>query len=198
MKRYILSVSAISLVALLPGCGLNQSAVKQELNVESANWQSAGSISLFRPVPIFTGDVEATSLLGFAPAPSIHLGSWLKINKGSETISLYDGNRQVISAKMATANLIPGQYTMMHKQQDPTWYAPDSYFSARGLDIPSEGEASRYLRGALGPYALFLSPETPLHCGPIDTTEIGGAKISEEPLAELYASVAVGTPVVVE
>jgi hypothetical protein len=83
----------------------------------------------------------------------------------------------------------------MLKQQAPLWYAPDSYFEQRGLEIPAEGSKERYRRGAFGAFALFLNDQTPLHSGPADCPDLQGVQLPEDDLKELFDNVEVGSAV---
>ncbi|MCI5066530.1 hypothetical protein MRY87_12470 [bacterium] len=50
-------------------------------------------------------------------------------------------------------------------EHSPVWMAPDSYFEDRGLPVPPEGDASRFLKFALGDVALFLENGLVIHSG---------------------------------
>jgi hypothetical protein len=51
---------------------------------------------------------------------------------------------------------ISGNYNVILKQKRPLWYAPDNYYTERNLPLPGEGASERYLKGALGEYAIYL------------------------------------------
>ncbi len=90
--------------------------------------------------------------------------------------------------------MLPGEYHILHKQATPLWYAPEQYFAARQMDVPAEGDRARYLRGALGEYAIYIDEKTPLHCT-VWTEEIGGIGLSDESLARLFYLLDIGASV---
>jgi lipoprotein-anchoring transpeptidase ErfK/SrfK len=98
-------------------------------------------------------------------------------------------------AGQGVESLNPGKYTVEHKQRSALWYAPAEYFTSRGLPVPPEGVKERYLRGALGDFALFLDQMTPLHNGPIWSKELGGVRFDESDISRIYYQVEVGAPV---
>jgi hypothetical protein len=92
-------------------------------------------------------------------------------------------------------SLRPGSYQVLHKQTRPVWYAPDAYFSARGLPVPPKNDGQRYRKGALGDFVVIFNKDMPLHNGPIWTQDVGGIKLSDNDLAKIYYSLEVGAPV---
>ncbi len=84
------------------------------------------------------------------------------------------------------------------KQESPLWYAPNSYFERRGLPVPPPFADTRFRRGALGPFALFLTGEIPLHSGPFWSDEIGGLRVSEEVASALFQHLPLGTTIDLE
>ena len=86
----------------------------------------------------------------------------------------------------------------MHKQRNPLWYAPDSYFKARLLPLPAEGDRSRFRRGALGEFVLFVDKDTPIHSGPFGSEEIGGIRLEEDDISRLYYQLELGATIRVE
>lgn len=88
-----------------------------------------------------------------------------------------------------------GSFSVTQKEERPLWYAPKEYFVNRALPVPAEGSRERFKRAALGSYALYLNDQTPIHSGPVWLREIGGVRVSEPQLAEIYSLVQVGTRV---
>lgn len=95
-------------------------------------------------------------------------------------------------------NLSPGNYNLLHKQRNALWYAPAGYFQKRNQQVPPDGDRSRFRRGALGAFALFLNKETPIHSGPVWSDEIGGIRLSENDISRLYYAVELGAPIEVQ
>ena len=175
----------------------------------SQNWNSDGSIVLARPIPASTvfsngtlsgiKSVGNTPLLGFMPVQFAVAGEWLSIDRSKHTITLMSGaiERQSVSGE-GFETLNPGVYSLLHKQRNPLWYAPDSYFEIRKLSTPAQGDRERYRRGALGDYALFIGQDIPLHSGPIWTSEIGGLRLSDTDISRLYYQLDVGAVIEVK
>lgn len=159
----------------------------------NANWIKNGSISVSRPIPVMAR-MQGKKIFGFMPTEkqSSYLGSWIRINRENSSMQVMHDDAMLteISIK-GLERLSPGVYRVAHKQKDPLWHAPDSYFESRNLVTPSEGSKERFLRGALGKHALFLDSETPIHSGPLCLEVIGGACVSS--LAHLYDRVETGT-----
>ncbi len=78
------------------------------------------------------------------------------------------------------------------KQEDPTWYAPDSYYQRRQMETPAANDGARYLRGVYGDQALFCDASTAVHSSPAGVEEVGGIKIADEDLALVYQSLQIG------
>jgi hypothetical protein len=53
------------------------------------------------------------------------------------------------------------QYSLVMKQENPVWHAPESYFVAREMAVPAAGSSERFLHSALGSRAFFLKPISP-------------------------------------
>jgi hypothetical protein len=107
-----------------------------------------------------------------------------------------DGDSPVtVASGEGIDSLKPGQYQVLHKQRNALWYAPDQYFTERGLKVPPQGDKSRYLRGALGDFVVFINKDTPIYSGPIWTEEIGGVRLSDDEMSRLYYRMEVGVPI---
>lgn len=132
----------------------------------------------------------------FFPAVNEH---WISINKATKTVSLFRGDEK-LSDIDATGEITlkEGTYGLLHKERGPLWYAPDEYFTRRGIEIPESDDLGRYRRGAYGDYALFLPDSLAIHSSPIWTNEVGGIKVSEKDIKKIYATLNVGSQIVVQ
>lgn len=201
-KRKLLVFSAVSglfCLLSLSGCSLFYSS--EQPATESARQHQVylpqGQIIIARPMPSVSV-ISTERMLGFLPTRPELQGMWLRIERASSTVSLMEGERILFSSKVGgMENIEPGRYEILHKQRNPLWRANEEYYQKRSLPIPGEYDPDRLLRGVLGEFALFLSEELPIHCGPMILDEVGGLKLEEKEISQLYYSVEVGTPAVV-
>ena len=189
----------------------------------SANWAKDGSISVARPLPkpLNVQPRLLDSIFGFLPTFSSETrsGRWLQVNIAEKNISVMEGEttRLVIAGEgfeSLSSQIILSErddvhlskrgtsskddelvFQVLHKQEDPLWYAPDNYFSARKLPLPNRNSRERFRRGALGLKALFIRRDLPIHSGPFWSKEIGGLRVSEGDMRALYSEIEVGLPV---
>ncbi len=179
----------ITLLLVLPflGCAAQEGIQKSGLTSNAD-----GLISITRLAP--SAISSPRSVLGFIPVDSDRQGKWLSIDASKGVISLMEGQETIASAQTdGKIKLEPGRYTILHKQRSPLWYAGDSYFTKRGLEVPGAGDKSRYRRGALGDFALFIDKETSLHSSLVWSDEVGGLRVSDEELRKIYYSVDIGS-----
>lgn len=180
-------------LSLLCACAKTPAPVAQQ-NVQ---WLRDGMIAISRPLPSVS-HAPAQGLLGFMPIPrsSAHVGSWISLDTGTKALSVMSGETKVASLSgQGIEGLKPGAYQLLHKQKNALWYAPDSYFTARNLPIPAQGDRNRYRRGALGEFVLYIDKDTPLYSGPIWDAEIGGVRIEESEMSRLYSLIDIGSAV---
>ena len=141
-------------------------------------------------------------LIGYFPPAATYLPaeneSWVEILRASKKVLIHKGLSIVAEIQgEGDIPLAPGEYYIQHKQKSPLWYAPDEYFSKRQLEVPAQGDRSRYRRGALGQFAIYPTTTFALHCGPVWTEDVGGLRISSSDLSSVYYTLPVGAPVVV-
>jgi hypothetical protein len=197
MKLKIIACFIVS--TALCSCSFFSSATtSQDLPLVTSNehWLQDGMIAISRPIPEISS-VDAAVMLGFMPLPqAARIGSWVLIDTKNEVISVMDGDKEVaVASGEGIPSLKPGKYQVLHKQRNALWYAPDSYFTTRGLRVPPQGDKARYLRGALGDFVVFINKDTPIFSGPIWTDEIGGVRLNDTEMSRLYYRVEVGAPI---
>ncbi|MBN8549694.1 MAG: L,D-transpeptidase [Deltaproteobacteria bacterium] len=187
--------STLGLFALSLLCACSKTPTAS-LPQQNAQWLKDGMIAISRPVPSIRHSASQ-EMLGFMPiqAPK-HSGAWVAFDTSKNTLSIMNGEKalSVISGQ-GFENLKPGNYSIVHKQKEALWYAPDAYFTARNLPIPAKGDRSRFRRGALGDFVLYLDKDTPIYSGPVWDAEIGGVRLEESDVAKLYSSIEVGSSV---
>jgi hypothetical protein len=190
--------------AVLAACGLfdPKNSGNNGLPPRTA-WISDGALSISRGVPnppaLSEHQAAGSTMLGFAPHTIRGTDSRLTVVRSDRTLVILDGASTVqrISGE-GIEQLKPGKFTVAHKQRAPLWYAPDAYFTRRGLPVPAANHQERYRRGALGDFAIFLDSGTPIHAGSIWSEDVGGIKVTEEDMARIYYAVAVGATLEVQ
>ncbi|MCB0329108.1 MAG: hypothetical protein KDD70_05580 [Bdellovibrionales bacterium] len=214
----ILPVSAFLLT--FAGCSFQGSNTQ---NQSSSNLVShSGSLVIAKRLPPVT-NLEQIPLYGFLPIQPISQRSepsglervqqetaaprWIEVNSSIGTITVKEGLRTVLSAPLDRSTGTEFKPESRKSQvitisKNPTWMAPDSYFLERGLPIPPEGDASRFLKGALGEIALFLDNGTVIHSGPEFSlgskhTAPNGFRVAKSELVKLSELVQYGTKIVI-
>lgn len=191
-------------VALLTGCGLSGST--RPYDFSKPGYLSSGTIVLSRQVPAespVTTEESFGPVIGYIPPMTGILPAanelWIEIDTEKLTVTLYRGEEKLSTVKAeGSVSLPPGKYALQFKQKFPTWYAPNSYFEKRMLEVPAEYDESRYLRGALGEYALYPSSGFVIHSAPLYSEDVGGLRLSQEELASLFSQLQVGSSIVIK
>lgn len=224
LTQLFLFLATFSLIALtLSGCGLIFGSESERPRIASdvsirfdSDEVSSGIIMIGGPAPEPNPALIGNSLrnaLAFDVSSSLSVPSWLEIDRITSLVRLKQGDQtiQEVAAKFPVA-LAAGQYSVIHKQRNPLWYANTEYFNRRGLAVPAEGSRDRFLRGALGDFAIFMQeaaaqnqstaddehkPMTQIHCGPAWSEELGGAQIEGTVMAKLYNALEIGSAVIV-
>jgi len=223
-RTVFISSAIVSTAVGLAGCSSLFGSSTDELTSPTdqiatvkSDWLADGLIAIARPVPAPATSlalraidattpsaqaplhIDSSTLLGFMPLPPTQAAAWLSIDTVRQTVSLMAGSRVVSTATgEGLSSLKPGTYHVAHKQRQPLWHAPGSYFEARGLPVPAEGDRARLRRGALGDLALFIDQNTPIHTGPIWASEIGGIKLDDSVMTPLYEQLEVGAVIEVK
>jgi len=187
------------LICLLPGltaCGIKSGVGDKTTAPVTTNWLRDGSITLARPAPQ-QQQISSDTLLGFLPVQGIDRGNWMAIDPANKIINVMSGSELLARVRIQDIGEIePGTYGIIHRQQNPLWYAPASYFSRRNLAVPAEGTSERFRKGALGDFALFINKDFSIHNSPVACQDVGGIKLSDEDIALLYEKM--GTDSIVE
>jgi hypothetical protein len=166
------------------------------LSKNSAVWLSSGTISLGGVVELVLAEESISGednylnqAYGFS---NMGLRSLVIETKSNKATLFVSGKESASAQLLDVAGLKAGTYTLAHKQRNPLWYAPQEYFSARGMPVPSEGDKNRFLRGAYGDFALFIDAETAIHSGPFDLEELTGARCEEKDMSKIFYSLEIG------
>ena len=181
------------------------------LSEAGSKFLSSGSIVLSRqisesvlaPMAKTSPETKYSPILGYIPPMTGILPAaneiWLEIDSSRKTMTLIKGEQRLKSVPMeGEVPLTPGKYALQYKQHFPTWYAPDSYFEKRNLQVPGEQDQSRYLKGALGEYALYPTSSVVIHSSPLWSDEIGGLRVKKNEIAEVFSQLSLGSSIVVK
>jgi hypothetical protein len=163
----------------LTSCSLGK--VNQDLKLSS----SSGSVLIARVAPQISNlDESNYRALGFLPLPEPeNRSAHIDLKNNFIRINGKNAEYQIINSSLVIPS---GSYTVLLKQQNPTWYAPDSYYQLRKLPVPPLGSKDRYLRGALGKHAIFLDNNLILHDTRAWSDEVGGVQLESQTLQELF------------
>ncbi len=154
---------------------------------------SEGSILISRPVPELLTAQNLPSAMGFVPSFQGANSPWLLLDRSANTASLMNGETATETTGLLDLADIPaGRYSVLLKSRNPLWYANDRYFVERDMDVPPDGSKDRFLRGALGDYAIYLSKNTAIHSSPAWSSDVGGVRIDDSPLSKFYYMLPVG------
>ena len=226
MKKITHLVVSSFALAALSGCGVSGlfSSGSDSARSSAATFLESGSIILSHQVPkqqtealaqLESADSERVvpqragaspvmaPLIGYFPPTNGFVPAdnetWMEISAASQKISLFHGKTLVKEIQgEGDVAIARGDYFLQHKQKHPVWYAPDSYFAKRLLNVPPAGDRLRYRRGALGDFALYPTTSFPIHSAALWTEEVGGLRVSPEDLASLYLELPVGAPIVIK
>jgi len=181
------------------------------LSAPGSSYLSTGSIVLSRqisesvvaPNVTASSDAKYSPILGYIPPMTGILPAsneiWLEINASAKTMTLVKGEQRLKTIPMqGEMPLAPGKYALQYKQHFPTWYAPNSYFEKRNLQVPGDQDQGRYLKGALGEYALYPTSTVVIHSSPIWSNEIGGLRVKKNEIAEVFSQLSLGSSIVVK
>lgn len=214
---------------LLAACSFtsssNRSSGSEEINAltETGALLEAGSVVIAKRLPPIT-EIEQMPLYGFLPLQPLdsHLGGISEETPAWAEVSLSEGSLKIYRGLLAVENLpisltgpltssisndsssLPGiqgtqKAQVIAQELNPTWMAPDSYFVERDLPVPPEGDASRFLKGALGKRAVFLDNGLVLHSGPVFnecSSSPEGIRLSPEALEVVSPLLEAGTKVI--
>jgi hypothetical protein len=194
----------ISLSLAFSACGISNKPY--DLSAKNSGFLSTGTIVLSRQLPAESQEVSQevfSPVLGYIPPMTGILPAsnemWIEIDTQALSVSLYHGNEIVKSFKAeGTVTIAPGKYALQYKQKYPTWYAPNSYFEKRALSVPAEQDRSRFMKGALGEYALYPTSGFIIHSAPFYSNDVGGLRVPEDELSAIFSQLQVGSSVVVK
>ena len=164
-------------------------------STSTSAWLDSGSLALSRPVPLASRVKPGTPNIRQYPVEGAEIAQII-ISRTDKTITaIQPGSSPMVFKSEGAQYLSTGSFSVTLKEDKPLWYAPNTYFVNRSLEVPDQGSRSRFMRAALGRRALYLNDQTPIHCGPVWLQEIGGVRLRQSEMDQLYSMVNVGTRV---
>lgn len=157
-------------------------------------WLADGALGLSRPVPPARAvDVRASLAPEMFRAEDATVSPQLIVSRRDRSITaIRPGEAPLVMKADGAQYLPPGSFSITARELAPLWYAPSRYFRRRSMSIPAEGSRERFKRAALGSRVLYLNNQVPIHSGPIWMEEIGGIRLSENDMVQLFSLATVG------
>lgn len=207
LSRAKLLVVASVLLAGALSVGCSTHGLVSRFTSDTARFAKSGTIlfsqALTKSNAKLSEHAQFAPLLGYAPPTASFLPAanetWLELIPKDSMMRVYRGNLLVRELKgEGSPAIAPGVYSLEYMQKDPTWYAPDQYFTKRQLPVPAAGDPLRYRRGALGQYVIYPTPECPIHTGEVYSDDVGGIRLSGADLASIFSMLRPGTTIKVQ
>jgi len=192
--RALRVVEAGLCLLLLAGC----SSMRLVTGGSNAKWLENGSLALSRPLPAKGSPaISQVAVASNVPAPTANSGAaQIIISRRDNTLTaVLPGSSPLVFRAEGAASLPQGSFSVTMKEESPLWYAPKEYFTSRALEVPDEGSRTRFRRAALGNRAMYLDNQAPIHSGPVWLKEIGGLRVKQGEMNQIYSMVGVGTRV---
>ena len=187
----IITIAVLSLA--ISACS---TASSKQPQAAAETWLRDGMIVLARPAPAVAPFSPSERMLAFMPLPLALTGPWLSVDTREGLIKLMSGDHALSTFRGEGLEKLPtGSFQVLHKQKDPLWYAPDSYFQSRSLAIPPQGDKSSYRKGALGDSVIYIARDIPIHDGPLWSPEVGGIRVPENDFLGIYERLEIGSQV---
>ena len=186
---------ALALATALVGCSSGSSSLS--LPSVGQDMLASGSLLISKPVPPpqFTSPISA---MGFLPT-GISEQNACRVDLKEKLLTLVSSGVDPIRSSIEIDSKVSsGQYSVLLKLENPLWYATDAYFTSRRLEVPEPGDRLRFLKGALGPQAIFLSDGVILHSSPFGTKDVGGISLNSDKMAQFYKVLRVGDRLAVD
>lgn len=212
MAKFKLTFLILCSVTFLQSCALRggTSVVGQ---LGNATLTAPGSLVINRPAPKIEqakAEVLYSDVGGFGFTPIARNSNAFGIS-GNQ--SDYDGTTVSLSDKKLTIkkqgiahsfniesikDFVPGVYKVLLIQEKPTWYADDNYYIRREISSPKPNSKERFLKGVLGPKAIYLSKDITLHSSNYLADDAKGLRFSADEIEGLSMLLSVGGTLLVK
>ena len=205
MNRIRVIFLTICLGVFLSACSAKQAQVQEIPTLNSSGTIIISGTLPTRSVKKTAASQSSTSyapLLGYARSNISYLPAnnefTLEISRAQSVLKIKLGDETVEEFSVDGAlYLDAGSYVLERKENNPSWYASNEYFSNRNMDIPFPGDTRRFLRGALGQQAFFASSGLIIHTSPIWSSEVGGLRVDYSRLKSVFENISLGTVIIV-
>ncbi|MGI6681115.1 MAG: L,D-transpeptidase [Bdellovibrionota bacterium] len=163
------------------GQGLNK------LEASLPTYNKSGMIALSGSLPTFQSDVSP-KIVAFLSTDNKIQGNWLLVDTKERTLEIKRGDATLETILLkGNIGVRPGIYSVFSKEEAPLWYASDSYYYNRNLVPPRRDSKSRYVKGALGNFAIFLNDNLAIHDSKINSFDVQGLRLGSNDIKKVYS-----------
>lgn len=219
-KKLLISLLILPLL-VLQSCSLTKGSSINISNANKANLVPPGFLVMNRPAPKVevatkndfnssTNVSNGETVFGFTPIKESFKPEKnervltaeikdMKLNVTSYIVNSSGEDKKSSSFEIkSTKDLPAGTYKVLLIQENPTWYADDSYFAKRELSVPKPNSKERFLKGVLGKKAIYLSKDITIHSSKYLIEDANGMSLSSSDIDELTKFVKVNDTIVVK
>lgn len=185
-------IKLLPMLLILTSCVARQNAVKEQSNTYLPTYEQSGMIAVASRLPLEKQELS-NQIISFLSSDDNIEGNWLLVDIKRHTLSIKQGDNTLETfAIQGNSGLRPGIYSVFHKEQEPLWYANDNYYLSRNLVPPQRDSRERYVKGALGSYAIFLNDNFAIHDSKIGSYDVQGIRVDSNDIQKVYSSLKSG------
>ena len=174
-------------ILLLCSCSLYTQKQDTSEQTYMNNYNQNGMIAISESLPTIKSDLSP-QIVTFLAADNKIDGNWLLVDTRRRTLSIKNGDTTLdtvdIQGNMGVRN---GMYRVFYKEEYNIWY---DY--SRNMTPPEQFSKERYVKGALGNFAIFLSENIAIHDSKISTFDVQGLRIDSNDIKKVYSSLKSG------
>ena len=179
-------------ILLLCSCSLYTQKQDTSEQTYMNNYNQNGMIAISESLPTIKSDLSP-QIVTFLAADNKIDGNWLLVDTRRRTLSIKNGDTTLDTvAIQGNIGVRPGMYSVFYKEESPLWYATDNYYYSRNMTPPEQFSKERYVKGALGNFAIFLSENIAIHDSKISTFDVQGLRIDSNDIKKVYSSLKSG------
>ena len=179
-------------ILLLCSCTLYTQRQETINQAVETTYNQSGMIAIAESLPTYKSELSP-QIVSFLAADNKIEGNWLLIDTKHRTLSIKNGDETLDTVAIkGNMGVRPGMYSVFYKEESPLWYASDNYYYSRNLTPPQKYSQERYVKGALGNFAIFLNENIAIHDSKINTFDVQGLRIDSNDIKKVYSSLKSG------